>query len=86
MNGLFFDALESRDPSAREAALMAALPAQLRAAQATAAFGDRLAGIDAAAITSRAALAALPVTRSRFMLASTRPPPSAINRGAIFVR
>jgi phenylacetate-CoA ligase len=42
---------------------MAALPAQLRAAQATIAFGELFAGIDAAAITSRAALATLPVTR-----------------------
>ena len=58
-----YDALESRSPATREAALMAALPAQLRAAQATIAFGELLAGIDAAAITSRAALATLPVTR-----------------------
>jgi phenylacetate-CoA ligase len=58
-----YDALESRSPATREAALMAALPAQLRAAQATIAFGEVLAGIDAAAITSRAALATLPVTR-----------------------
>jgi phenylacetate-CoA ligase len=58
-----YDALESRGPAAREAALMAALPAQLRAAQATIAFGELFAGIDAAAITSRAALATLPVTR-----------------------
>ena len=69
---VFFDLLETRDPAAREAALMAALPAQLRAAQATAAFGDRLAGIDAAAITSRAALAALPVTRKSQLLERQR--------------
>ena len=31
----FFDALETREPSAREAALMAALPAQVRAARTT---------------------------------------------------
>ena len=58
-----YDALESRGPATREAALMAALPAQLRAAQATIAFGELFAGVDAAAITSRAALATLPVTR-----------------------
>jgi phenylacetate-CoA ligase len=58
-----FDALEARAPAEREAALMAAMPAQVRAAQATAAFAEILAGVDAQSITSRAALAALPVTR-----------------------
>jgi phenylacetate-CoA ligase len=66
------DALEVRDPAAREAALLAALPAQVRAAQATAAFGRILAGVDAAAITSRAALAALPVTRKSQLLERQR--------------
>jgi len=59
----FHDVLETRDPAVREAALMAALPAQVRAAQATAAFAALLAGVEAHAVTSRAALAALPVTR-----------------------
>jgi phenylacetate-CoA ligase len=59
----FYDALETRDPAAREAALMTALPAQVRTAQATVAFGEMLAGVDAGTITSRAALAKLPVTR-----------------------
>ena len=58
-----FDALETRDPGEREAALMRALPAQIEAALATAAFAEILRGVDAAAITSRAALAQLPVTR-----------------------
>jgi phenylacetate-CoA ligase len=50
--------------AAREAALMAALPAQVaHAQQAAAAFADILRGVDAAGITSRAALARLPVTR-----------------------
>ncbi|MBE0547713.1 MAG: phenylacetate--CoA ligase family protein, partial [Rubrivivax sp.] len=47
-----YDALETRDPEAREAALLAALPAQLRAAQATTANGALLAGVDAADITT----------------------------------
>jgi phenylacetate-CoA ligase len=64
----YYDALETRDPGAREAALMAALPAQLAAAQRTAAFGALLAGVDAAAVTGRAALAALPVTRKQELL------------------
>jgi phenylacetate-CoA ligase len=68
----FYDALETRDPAARETALMAALPAQVRAAQATAAFSDLLRGVDPAAITSRAALAALPVTRKSQLLERQR--------------
>jgi phenylacetate-CoA ligase len=64
----FYDALEAREPRAREAALMAALPRQVATAQGTAAFARILHGIDAAAITSRAALAALPVTRKSELL------------------
>jgi len=64
----YFDALETRDPAVREAALMAALPAQIAAAQATGAFGQILQGVDAQAIDSRAALARLPVTRKHELL------------------
>jgi phenylacetate-CoA ligase len=67
-----FDALEARAPAEREAALMAAMPAQVRAAQATAAFAEILAGVDAQSITSRAALAALPVTRKSQLLERQR--------------
>ena len=60
----YYDALETRDPGQREAQLLAALPRQVaHAQQASAAFGQILAGIDAAAVTTRQALAALPVTR-----------------------
>ena len=62
------DALETRDPAEREAALMAALPAQLRAALAVPAFAQRLSGIDADSVTTRAALAQLPVTRKHELL------------------
>ena len=66
----YFDALETRTPAEREAALMAALPRQIAHAQAhSAAMGEILAGFDAAAITSRAALAQLPVTRKGELLA-----------------
>ena len=68
MNSEHFDALETRDPAQREAALMAALPAQVRAAQGTPALGRSLAGIDAAGVTTREALAALPVTRKHELL------------------
>ena len=66
----YFDALETRTPAEREAALMAALPRQIALAQAhSAAMREILAGVDAAAITSRAALAQLPVTRKSELLA-----------------
>jgi phenylacetate-CoA ligase len=65
----FYDALETRDPELREAALLAALPAQLAAALQTRAFAKLLHGTEPAAITSRAALAALPVTRKHELLA-----------------
>jgi phenylacetate-CoA ligase len=64
----FFDLLETRDPAQREAALCAALPAQIAAAQRTAAFAEILRGVDAAAIGSRQALAQLPVTRKHELL------------------
>ena len=64
------DALETRAPAEREAALLAALPAQIAHARtASPAFADILAGIDPATITSRAALATLPVTRKHELLA-----------------
>jgi phenylacetate-CoA ligase len=64
-----FDALETRDPQARERELMARLPRQVALAQSqTSYFGGALAGIDAAAITTREALARLPVTRKSDLL------------------
>jgi phenylacetate-CoA ligase len=68
----FYDQLEARNPAEREAALMAALPAQVRAAQVTAAFGELFKGVDAQTITSRAALAQLPVTRKSQLLERQR--------------
>ncbi|MBS7778861.1 AMP-binding protein [Acidovorax sp. CCYZU-2555] len=64
-----YDALEARAPETREQALMAALPPQIAHAQhASPAFAEILAGIDPAAVTSRAALARLPVTRKSQLL------------------
>ena len=64
-----FDALETRAPDAREAALMAALPDQIAHAQAHApAFAELLQGVDPARINSRAALATLPVIRKYELL------------------
>ena len=63
------DALETRLPAEREAALLAALPAQIAHARtASKAFAEILAGFDPATITSRAALATLPVTRKSELL------------------
>jgi phenylacetate-CoA ligase len=65
----FYDALETRDPGQREADLLAALPVQLCHAQgATSAFAQLLDGVDGAAVTTRAALATLPVTRKSDLL------------------
>jgi phenylacetate-CoA ligase len=59
-----FDTLETRDPEVRERALLARLPFQIAHAKAKApAFAKLFEGIDAAAVTTRAALARLPVTR-----------------------
>ena len=59
-----FDGLEARSPQEREAALMAALPAQVAHASKNApGFARILAGVDAAAVSTREALARLPVTR-----------------------
>jgi len=66
----FFDELETRDPAERERALMQALAGQVAHAQArTPAFAELLAGVDAATVDSRAALARLPVTRKHELLA-----------------
>ena len=59
-----YDALETRDPAARERALMHALALQVAHAQSRApAFAASLAGVDAAEVTTREALAKLPVLR-----------------------
>ncbi|MCK1341060.1 AMP-binding protein [Bradyrhizobium sp. 38] len=58
-----YDALETRAPNDREAALFARLPEVLRSALAATAYAERLRGLDPAAVTSRTALARLPVLR-----------------------
>jgi len=64
-----FDALETRDPAKREAALLAALPNQVAHAKASArAFAQSLQSVDAASVNSRAALAKLPVIRKHELL------------------
>ena len=59
-----YDAFETRDPEARERAILERLPRQVAHAKARApAYARLFAGFDAAAITTREALAGLPVTR-----------------------
>jgi phenylacetate-CoA ligase len=65
----FFDALETRSTAEREAAQMAALPAQVAHAKAsTVAYADLLRDIDPASVNTREALARLPVTRKHELL------------------
>jgi phenylacetate-CoA ligase len=59
----YYDALETCEPAMREADLFARLPDVLRRAMAAPAYAERLKGIDPASVTSRAALAHLPVLR-----------------------
>ncbi len=69
-SSLFYDALEARPPEQREQAQMAALAGQIaHARQQAPAFAELLAGVDAAAVNSRAALARLPVIRKHELLA-----------------
>jgi phenylacetate-CoA ligase len=73
----YFDTQETRDPQQREAQLMDELPVQVAHAQEnTRAYAQILAGVDAASINSREALARLPVTRKSELLErqkATRP-------------
>lgn len=69
MSEVFFDAKETRDPTEREASLLAALPELVAQAQTRSAIGAQwLQGVDAKAVTSRFALAQLPVLRKSELL------------------
>lgn len=64
MTGEYFDTLETRDPAARDTAIFALLPDIIARAKAQAPGWARVLGeVDPAVVTSRAALAALPVLR-----------------------
>ncbi|MBV9457495.1 MAG: phenylacetate--CoA ligase family protein, partial [Bradyrhizobium sp.] len=58
-----YDTRETCDPAAREAELFSRLPDVLRRAMAAPAYAERLRGVDPDSITSRVALAKLPVLR-----------------------
>jgi phenylacetate-CoA ligase len=77
-----FDELETREAEAREGALLAALPAHIAHAKQNApGFARILKDIDPAAIKSRKALAALPVTRKSDLheLQKSHPPLGGLN-------
>src|ERR1700730_13960103 len=59
----FYDALETRDPAAREKDLFARLPDVIARAMSAPGWAEHLKGVDPKAVTSRAALARLPLLR-----------------------
>jgi len=59
----FYDALETRDAAAREKELFARLPEALARAMSAPGWAEHLKGVDPKTVTSRAALAKLPVLR-----------------------
>jgi phenylacetate-CoA ligase len=58
-----YDSRETRNPAEREAEMLARLPEVLRTAMTAPGYAERLSGIDPASVTSRAALARLPLLR-----------------------
>jgi phenylacetate-CoA ligase len=78
----YYDALETRDPEERERDLMGKLAQQLRHAREHSSYYRHwLADVDPAAIVSREALAALPLTRKRDLidLQKQQPPFGGLN-------
>ena len=76
-----FDDRETRPPEEREAALLAALPGQVARARETRGQAEALAGIEPGDITSREALAGLPVIRKGALieLQGAAPPFGGLN-------
>jgi phenylacetate-CoA ligase len=64
----YFDSLETREPAARERDLFARLPAQIANAMTAPGWAKHLTGVDPKAVTSRAALAKLPLLRKSALL------------------
>ena len=58
-----YDKLETRDPEERERDLLGRLPDLIALALSAPGWAEQLAGVDPNAVTSRAALAKLPVLR-----------------------
>src|ERR1700726_2340319 len=70
-----YEPLEPRPPAEREAELFSRLPGVLRQARAAPTYAERLKGIDPNGVTSRAALARLPVLRKADLPALHRAAP-----------
>jgi phenylacetate-CoA ligase len=70
-----YDALETRDPAEREAAQSATLSDFIARAMAAPGWARHLAGVDAASVTSRAALARLPLLRKADLVALQKATP-----------
>src|SRR5260221_1764663 len=81
----YYDTLETRDPAVREREQFALLPDAIAQAMTAPVWARQLSGVDPKSVTSRAALAKLPVLRKSELLArqketppfggfSTRPP------------
>jgi phenylacetate-CoA ligase len=84
MSGEFYDELETRSAEQRASDVAAALPRQIAHAKACSpAFGASLADVDPAAITSREALAALPVIRKSELVALQAATPPLGGLGAV---
>jgi len=82
----YYDFLETRDPAEREKALLAALPAQIAHAKKNApGFSRILADVDPQSVTTRAALARLPLTRKSDLaeLQKREPPLGGLNATAL---
>jgi phenylacetate-CoA ligase len=70
-----YDALETRDPAAREREQMARLREVIARAMTAPGWAKQLAGVDAKSITSRAALAGLPILRKSELTALQKAEP-----------
>ena len=77
-----YDALETRDPAARERELFAELPEFISGAMISLGWATQLKGIDPGSLNSRAALAKLPLLRKSDLLwmQKSRPPFGEFNR------
>ena len=73
--GEYFDDLETRSEDERAASYAACLPAQIRAAQGLSGYAAGLGAVDAGAVTSVGALAALPVLRKSELGAAQKAAP-----------
>jgi phenylacetate-CoA ligase len=70
-----YDALETRDPAERERALFAGLPEIVARAMTAPGWARHLKGVDPKTVTSRAALAKLPVLRKSDLAALQKDAP-----------